>query len=80
MNHSLTKVRSLNSHIEYNADFSNKEVLNINVNWFIEDRLVNTRIIELNIVKSEIQWIGCPSICEDDREYFNKVLKLIAFG
>ena len=80
MNHSLTKVRSLNSYIEYDADFSNKNVLNIDVKWFIDDRLVNTRLIELDIVEYEIQWVGCPSICKDDREYFNKVLKLIAFG
>jgi hypothetical protein len=80
MKHSVTVQRSINSYLEYEVDFSDKEIVNITINWFISGKLVNSRFIELAVVEKEIQWIGCPSINKSEREYFNKLLKLIAFG
>lgn len=79
MNYSLIKKRGLNSHIEYNGNFCDK-MFHIDIKWFIKDRLFLSRLIKFNIIDNKIQWINCPSISEDIQEYFNKILKLIAFG
>lgn len=81
MKYSFVKKRAINSYWNITGDFSKKEKLTLCIDWIIDDKLVHSRIEEIQIIDSKISWIMCSaSIDEKIREYFEKVYKLIVFG
>ena len=77
----FTKKRAVNSYREFAGDFGDKTTLNIDVNWYIDSKLVLSTKIEAPILDSKIEWalVG-SSIDLETREFFNKALKVLAFG
>ncbi len=76
---SFNKKRAENSYKTYIGDFNDKSNLSMEVKWFIDEQLVLSNYYEFPIISGSIHWVGLAHET-DVKDFFDKALKLIAFG
>lgn len=79
MKFSYSKKRSINSRKEYIGSFDDKSRLQLEIKWIIDEKEVLSQFYDFPIFNSKINWVSI-FIDNEIKNYFDKALKLIAFG